>query len=181
MPKKVQTPRDVLDDPKYTEAARNLMENSGKPGPKGGRPTDYHLVLTQSLWDLRDENPDKVWTQAEICRFLDISETTCRSWKRKYSEFAEVVDSHRLGNKVFYEKALRHSAATGKGNSRSIQFGLMNSYEEDYRNRNSDESIVDQKVNTSDAPDVSFLSLDRKRKMLALINSGEPHEPADDA
>lgn len=169
MPRKKKPLYDILKDPKFKGAVKNLIENQNKPGPKGGRPSKYHPVLVQHLWDLLDDQK-KVYTQAELCAEIGISETLARTWKKERPDFEEVARAHQMRLKAFFEKSLRLNAAKGAGNSRSIEFGLMNVGRDNYSIRRSDETIIDQRV-TKVPADIKLdeLSAEQKREMLAVL------------
>lgn len=168
---------DIMNDPKYARAAKNLLENGGVPGPRVGRPQKYHPAIVQQAWDLitdaeRGLNGIKkgtVWTFAALCSELGVSEATAEKWLDEFPPFFRVAKEHRSRLKIVYEKANLKTALGGKGNSSSIQFALTNLDPVRYKRRQHIEQKVDQKTEEVTDLDVDSMSAEEKREHLAMM------------
>jgi len=168
---------DIMKDPKYAKAAKNLLENGGIPGPTGGRPNKYHPAIVQRAWDLINDSENgtngikkaTVWTFAALCDALGISESTGEKWLDEFPPFLRVAHAHRSRLKQVYEKANLKTALGGKGNSSSIQFALTNLDPVKYKRRQHIEKKVDKKVEEVTDLDVENMSADEKRAHLEFM------------
>jgi len=181
---------DIMKDPKYAKAAKNLLENGGIPGPTGGRPNKYHPAIVQRAWDLITDadsgingiKKGTVWTFAALCDALGISESTGEKWLDEFPPFLRVAHAHRSRLKQVYEKANLKTALGGKGNSSSIQFALTNLDPVKYKRRQHIEKKVEQKVEEVTDLDVESMSAKEKREHLEMMRKirDEENKAVDD-
>ena len=174
---------DALKDPRFRTAATNLKKNDGVPKSKGGRPDEYHPVMTQLLLDLIDKIPkdapieETVWTKAKLADVLGRSRRTLDAWCEKHPEFLRAVEKHRNRLLIYYQDRMLKSALDGTGNSRSIAFALKNLDPENYKDRHDVETrATNVNLNTdvdedSHVVDVSSLSAEQKRALLNVVKS----------